>query len=86
MTKQDKLIARILRGQSDSNLKFDDIRKLLIQLGFIERIRGSHHVFVMPGSDILMNLQRDGRLAKAYQVRQVRESLTTRGLLDKEDA
>ena len=44
----------------------------LLALGFSERIRGSHHVFGRPGVPDVLNLQRDGRDAKAYQVRQVR--------------
>lgn len=63
---------RILRGQSDANIRFDDLRKLLMDLGFQERIRGSHHVFVRPGIEQLINLQREGSKAKPYQVRQVR--------------
>ena len=72
MPKDETLLARILRGQSDANIRFDDLRKLLIDLGFEERLRGSHHVFVRPGVEQLVNLQRDGSKAKPYQVRQVR--------------
>jgi hypothetical protein len=35
-------------------------------------IRGSHHVFRRAGIDERVNLQRDGRHAKPYQVKQVR--------------
>lgn len=42
------------------------------KLGFKERIRGSHHIFVRDGVEEILNLQpRQGR-AKSYQVRQVR--------------
>ena len=30
-------------GYADANIDFDDLRKLLIDLGFAERIKGSHH-------------------------------------------
>ena len=40
--------------------------------GFIERVRGSHHIFRKDGVRELVNLQRDGRHAKPYQVRQIR--------------
>jgi len=41
-------------------------------LGFEERTRGSHHIFRKSGIEERINLQRDGRKAKPYQVRQVR--------------
>lgn len=72
MGKHDKLIDRILRGSSDASIRFDDLRGLLGQLGFDERIRGSHHVYRREGVEEKFNLQRDGSKAKPYQVRQVR--------------
>jgi hypothetical protein len=45
---------------------------LLRRLGFTEQVRGSHHLFRREGVMELINLQRDGSKAKAYQVRQVR--------------
>jgi predicted RNA binding protein YcfA (HicA-like mRNA interferase family) len=42
------------------------------RLGFDERTRGSHHFFRRPGVEERINLQRDGKHAKVYQVRQVR--------------
>ncbi len=49
-------------------------------LGFEERTRGSHHVFVKLGVEDLINLQREGSMAKPYQVRQLRRVLTRYGL------
>jgi hypothetical protein len=72
VAKHDDLLARILRGASDANIPFDDLRQLLRRLGFEERIRGSHHVFRKAGVEEKINLQRDDGKAKAYQVRQVR--------------
>jgi predicted RNA binding protein YcfA (HicA-like mRNA interferase family) len=68
----DALLFQVLRGQSDANIRFDDLRRLLADLGFQERIRGSHHIFVRPGVEHLINLQKEGSKAKPYQVRQVR--------------
>ena len=45
MTRQDKLLERILRGASDANISFSELVQLLERLGFDERIRGSHHIF-----------------------------------------
>ncbi len=75
MSKHDKLLSQILRGQSDANISFDALRQLLIYLGFEERIRSSHHMFRKSGVEEKINLQREGSKAKVYQVRQVRNIL-----------
>ncbi|MCZ0937276.1 MAG: type II toxin-antitoxin system HicA family toxin [Caldilineaceae bacterium] len=49
------------------------MRALLLRLGFVERVRGSHHIFRKKGVSERLNLQRDGSNAKPYQVRQVRQ-------------
>jgi predicted RNA binding protein YcfA (HicA-like mRNA interferase family) len=72
MSRRDTLLQRILHGQSDANIRFDELHRLLADLGFEVRIRGSHHIFVKPGVEQLINLQREGSTAKPYQVRQVR--------------
>jgi hypothetical protein len=41
-------------------------------LGFDERIRGSHHIYFKEGVEEIVNLQPIGSRAKAYQVKQVR--------------
>lgn len=85
MTKYEKLFAKVLGGRSDANIDFDELRRLLTHLGFVERVGGSHHIFVKAGIEDLVNLQREGRLAKPYQVRQVRNVITTYGLAAEED-
>ena len=65
-------LSRILLGGSEANIRFNDLRRLLIRLGFNERVRGSHHIFRKPGVDERINLQGDGGMAKTYQVRQVK--------------
>ena len=72
MSRSRVLLRRILGGRSDANLRFDDLRGLLRDLGFIERVRGSHHMFRKGGVEERINLQRDDGHAKPYQVRQVR--------------
>ncbi len=72
MSKYDKLLFQILRGISDANVPFNDLRHLLKDIGFEERIRGSHHMFRKAGIVEKINLQREGSKAKVYQVRQVR--------------
>lgn len=72
MGKYAKLLFQILRGASEANIAFDDLRQLLLRLGFVERKRGSHHIFRKEGIEEKVNLQRYDGQAKAYQVRQVR--------------
>ncbi len=81
MGKYDKLIFKILRGTSDANIGFDDLRGLLLQFGFVERIRGSHHNFRKNGIEEKINLQKVDGKAKPYQVRQVRSILVKYKLL-----
>jgi virulence-associated protein VapD len=76
MTTLWKILERVLSGRADANIRFDDLRNLLIRLGFEERTRGSHHVFVRAGVEDLINLQQEGHMAKPYQVRQVRTVIT----------
>lgn len=73
MTRSDKLLERVLRGTSDANIPFDGLRHLLAQLGFEERIRGSHHIFTKSGVEEILNLQPKGSHSKPYQVKQVRQ-------------
>jgi len=67
-----KTLDRVLRGTSDANISFDDLCALLRHLGFVERIRGSHHIFSRDAVAEILNLQPKGGKAKAYQVKQVR--------------
>lgn len=73
MGKFEKLLSRILSGDSDANIPFDDLCQLLRRLRFEERISGSHHSFRRPGVRAILTLQPEGSKAKRYQVRQVRE-------------
>jgi len=72
MGSRAKLLARILRGTSDASIPFDQLRALLRELGFDERIRGSHPIFTKSGLAEILNLQPKGPKAKEYQVCQVR--------------
>jgi hypothetical protein len=45
---------------------------LLESLAFEKRVSGSHHLFRKAGVEERINLQRDGSMAKPYQVKQVR--------------
>lgn len=62
----------VVFGRSDSNIDFNDLRKMLDALGFAERIKGGHHIFTRLGVEEIINIQPKGNKAKPYQVRQIR--------------
>ncbi len=70
--RRSRLLRRIIAGEANANIRFDDLRNLLLRLGFDERVRGSHHIFSRDDLGEIFNLQRSGSQAKPYQVRQVR--------------
>ena len=72
MSRHERLLERILDGRSDANIRFVDLCALMRDLGFEERVRGSHHMYRKQGVAEKINLQRDGGDAKPYQVKQVR--------------
>jgi len=72
MSKFEKFLMRILCGQNDNNIDFTELKTLLFNFGFEERIKGSHHIFTKNNVEEIINLQPVGKLAKPYQVRQVR--------------
>lgn len=75
MGKHERTLAAVLRGASDANIPFHDLRGLLLHLGFEERVRGSLHLYRREGVEEKLNLQRAGNKAKPYQVKQVRDLL-----------
>ena len=77
----EKILEKLLRGESDANLRFDELCHLLQAKGFRMRTSGSHHIFTRPGVLERINLQREGSKAKPCQVRQVRRILATYKLL-----
>lgn len=80
MSRLDKLYRHILLRRSDANVPFDGLCALLKRLGFDERIRGDHHIFTKTEIPEILNLQPREGLAKAYQVKQVRDLFLRHGL------
>jgi hypothetical protein len=75
MSRWERTLEKLLRGTSDANISFADLRNLLQRLGFAERVRGDHYIFTRTGVEEILNLQpKDGK-AKPYQVKQVRNVL-----------
>jgi predicted RNA binding protein YcfA (HicA-like mRNA interferase family) len=77
----EKTLDKILRGDSDANIRFEELCHLLQAKGFRMRVNGSHHIFTQTGVMERINLQREDAKAKPYQVRQVRKTLATYKLL-----
>jgi len=70
MVKRRKLLQRLLSGSR--NLSFEEFIALLEGFGFIlDRVKGSHHIFVHPAAPELLSVQpRKDHKAKPYQLRQ----------------
>jgi len=66
-------LQKIIHGRADANILFSELRQLLLRLDFQERIRGDHHIFTKEGIAEILNIQPLGAMAKAYQVKQVRQ-------------
>jgi hypothetical protein len=65
------------------NVKFYDLLNLCIKYFGNPRITGSHHIFKTPwkGSPFI-NIQKQGKMAKAYQVRDVKKAIEKLEALD----
>ena len=77
----EKTLEKLLRSDSDANIRFEELCHLREAKGFRMRISGSHHIFTRPGVIERINIQREGSNAKTYQVRQVRKILAQYKLL-----
>lgn len=70
----------VMSGKSDNNIRFNDFRNLILSYGFVERIKGSHHVYKRDDIPEGVVIQPFGNKAKAYQVKQVRNLFNKYGL------
>lgn len=59
MSSLEKTLACLLSGRSDGNMRFADLRRILLRTGFTERIRGSHFIYSRDGVTEIINLQED---------------------------
>ncbi|MCF7945201.1 MAG: toxin HicA [Spirochaetia bacterium] len=58
------------------NVKFDDLINICTKYFGPPRIKGSHHIFKTPWKgDPRINIQKDGKMAKPYQVKLVVKTL-----------
>lgn len=79
---RETILDRVLRGTADANIRFEDLRSLLISLKFSERIKGDHHIFTREGVEEILNIQPRGALAKPYQVNQIRKVIVRYRLVE----
>jgi predicted RNA binding protein YcfA (HicA-like mRNA interferase family) len=69
LVKKQKLLRKALTGSK--NFRFSDMVALVEAFGFrLSRTSGSHHIFVHPDVDELVNLQEVNGTAKPYQINQ----------------
>ena len=71
----EKIYQSVMIGTKDKNIKFSDLQKLLKALGFNIRIKGDHFIYSKDGVEEILNIQPVGKLAKPYQVKQVRNMI-----------
>jgi len=77
LDKYSELYQKIIAEGASKGIRFDDLRYFLEKTGFSVRINGGDHFkFTMNGITDLINLQpdkKDKKMAKEYQVKQVRK-------------
>ena len=79
MGHYDKVFSDVISGRKDTNIRFNDLCGLLDNMEFRCSIRGDHYIYRRDDTPII-NIQPDGNKAKAYQVKQVRDIIVSRGL------
>lgn len=75
MQRFKKIYKQIIE-EGKTSISFEDLRFLLNKIGFNERCKGDHFIFTLEGINEIINLQPDGKSAKKYQVKQVRQIVT----------
>ena len=74
MASDKKTLDAVLN--SHGTIAFRDFERLLLALRFkLARITGSHHIYVHPAAGRAFPIQPDGKDAKRYQVRQLRDMI-----------
>jgi predicted RNA binding protein YcfA (HicA-like mRNA interferase family) len=79
MVRLSKIFDAVLQGQG--MITFQALQRLLNGLGFrLDRVSGSHRIYVHPDVPRPINIQPVGKDAKPYQVRQLRDMIEEFGL------
>jgi len=69
-----------MSARQDKSVKFNELRTLLLSMGFVERVKGDHFIYSKSNIVEIINIQPDGNMAKSYQVRQIRNIINEYGL------
>ncbi len=75
MSKLEKLVKRVLAGQS---ISYDDAERLLLSIGFVMKSEGSHHVFRKKGFSKNISIKKRPQLLP-YQIKDLKEVLKDHG-------
>src|SRR6195256_4056434 len=79
MANIQKTYLKVIRGRGA--VSFRDLQRLLITLGFrLDRISGSHNIYLHPDVSRPINIQPAGKDAKPCQIRQLRDIIREFGL------
>ena len=79
MAKMQGAYIKVIEGRG--TISFRELQRLLITLGFrLDRISGSHHIYLHPDVSRPINIQPVGKDAKPYQIRQLRDMIREFGL------
>ena len=79
MASDKKTFDAVMGGRG--TVSFRDLERLLLSLGFrLERISGSHHIYLHPAVGRPFPVQPDGKDAKRYQIRQLRDIIVNHRL------
>ena len=82
--KKRKLYEEIKRNPN--NIRFKKICKIAEVFGFKQRKgKGSHHIFIHPEVNELLNFQNVSGKAKPYQVKQLIKIIEKYGLLEEDE-
>ena len=77
--KKRRLLRKLLAGSK--NVRFSEVVACAEGFGFrLERVSGSHHIFVHPDVPELINLQDVKGKAKPYQIRQLLQTIEAHNL------
>ena len=80
MTTIPKILEAVMSGKKDHTIPFSDLQRLLDYMRFAHRINGSHFIYWRENVEEIINIRADGNMAKAYQIKQVRNIIRKYGL------
>ena len=72
MTRYEKLYRNIII-EGNTSVSFSDLQFFVEKLGFSGRCKGDHFIYTLDGVSDIINIQPDGKNAKRYQVKQIRQ-------------